>query len=286
MKLFDREIEISSNIESLSPDVTREKGSLSRFARLQELLPLLCDPVSKTPLTLRESELVGSGRTYPLSHGNPLLFPIDIDALHARMCDPDFLSMYPTLSPTEQYCVFGLLKASGNNNNLDHADVWYGRHLYRASKLLSGARGSFLDIGCDDVFLSRGMLDPSVLYVGLEPSSGPSGALRVGGLGEFLPFGAESFDGVSFQTSLDHVFDYQLALSEAWRVLRPGGRLYLATLLWLDKAQLFTDTVHFHHFRPRQIEAALEEFEIETLNCYNWKNNMHRFGVYLSAIKR
>ncbi|MEO8542833.1 MAG: methyltransferase domain-containing protein [Burkholderiaceae bacterium] len=286
MKLFDREIAITSSVESLSPEATREQGSRGRFADLQELLPLLCDPVSKAPLVLRDSALVGSGRTYPLSHGNPLLFPIDIEALYARIRGPDFLSVFPSLSPTEQYCVFGLLKASGNNNNLDYADVWYGRHLHRASKLLADARGTFLDIGCDDVFLSRGMLDPSVLYVGLEPSAGPSRALRVGGMGEFLPFGPDSFDGVSFQTSLDHVFDYHLALSEARRVLRTGGRLYLATLLWLDGGQLFTDTVHFHHFRPKQIEAALEDFEIETLDCYNWKNNTHRFGVYLSAIKR
>ncbi|WBY00709.1 class I SAM-dependent methyltransferase [Ramlibacter tataouinensis] len=206
--------------------------------------------------------------------------------MRAALSQPGLLDRFPDLLPIEQYCAFGLLKSSGATN-LDYADLWYGRHLHRASKLLSNARGTFLDVGCDDAFLSRGMLADQVQYVGLEPSAGSSEGLRVCGLGEFLPFADQSFDGVGFQTSLDHVFDYQLALAEARRVLRPGGRLYLATLLWTDKAQLYTDTAHFHHFRGAQVEAVLADgFEVEQVDAYVWKGNTHRFGVYMTAIKK
>jgi len=285
MRLFGRDVQLETNDERLGTDATRAKGRRGRFATMGELLPILCDPVTKAPLALQRQGLGGGERVYLMPHGNPALFPTDMDVLVQRLHDPDFLRRFPTLSPVEQYCVFGLLKASGDNNNLDHTDAWYERHIFRATKLLKDARGRVLDIGCDDAFLSRGMHHDAVQYIGLEPSTGPSDALRVAGLGEFLPFCNESFDGVSFQTSLDHMLDYQLALSEAWRVLKPGGRLYLATLLWTDRAQLFTDTVHFHHFRPKQLEVALEGFQVESLDCYGWKGDIHRFGVYLRALK-
>jgi SAM-dependent methyltransferase len=81
--------------------------------------------------------------------------------------------------------------------------------------------------------------------------------------------------------------DYRLALEEAARVLRPGGRLYLATLLWIERAQLYTDTVHFHHFRGPELEGALAgAFDIDRVEAYVWKDNTHRFGVYLSGTRR
>ena len=284
MKLFGRDIDIVECVEMLDTKATREKGRRGRLATIDELLPLLCDPMSKAALSLDGEQLVGGERPYRLVHGNPVLFPFDIDVLLSKLGGRDVLATFPTLPAVEQYAVFGILKASGNNN-LDHSDVWYKRHIYRASKLLQDASGVLLDIGCDDAFLSRGMHHVDVQYIGLEPSPGLSQALRVGGLGEFLPFRSQSMDGISFQTSLDHMLDYHLAISEAKRVLRPRGRLYLATLLWLDKAQLFTDTVHFHHFRPKQLEAALEGFEVDKVDCYVWKDGTHRFGAYLSAVK-
>jgi len=40
-----------------------------------------------------------------------------------------------------------------------------------------------------------------------------------------LPFPAESFDVVTSYLMLHHVVSWEPALEEAWRVLRPGGRL-------------------------------------------------------------
>jgi SAM-dependent methyltransferase len=44
---------------------------------------------------------------------------------------------------------------------------------------------------------------------------------------ETLPFDAESFDGAMFVAALHHVPDPLLALREAWRVVRPGGQLFV-----------------------------------------------------------
>jgi hypothetical protein len=46
------------------------------------------------------------------------------------------------------------------------------------------------------------------------------------------------------------------------------------------------DNVHFHHFRQFEIEGALRRFRIGRIKRYGWKNDDHRFGVYLAAMKR
>jgi ubiquinone/menaquinone biosynthesis C-methylase UbiE len=54
----------------------------------------------------------------------------------------------------------------------------------------------------------------------------------IGACAEFLPFLAHSFDWVHMRSMLDHVHGPDLALLEARRVLRPGGRLVIG--LYVD----------------------------------------------------
>ena len=46
---------------------------------------------------------------------------------------------------------------------------------------------------------------------------------------EALPFAPESFDRVIADSVIENVSDQSLTMSEAYRVLRPGGRLYITT---------------------------------------------------------
>ena len=59
---------------------------------------------------------------------------------------------------------------------------------------------------------------------------GGDGLRAVVGRAEELPFSQEAFDAVIFVASLQFVDDYRQAVAEAWRVLRPGGRM-IALLL-------------------------------------------------------
>ncbi|MBG0771029.1 MAG: methyltransferase domain-containing protein [Anaerolineaceae bacterium] len=49
----------------------------------------------------------------------------------------------------------------------------------------------------------------------------------VNGVGEYLPFSTDTFDLILSHEVLEHVQDDQLAINEAVRVLKPGGRLVL-----------------------------------------------------------
>ena len=56
-------------------------------------------------------------------------------------------------------------------------------------------------------------------------------AARVQGFAEFLPFSDASFDYVHMRSCIDHFANPKLALIEAFRVLRPGGRLVVGISL-------------------------------------------------------
>ncbi len=53
----------------------------------------------------------------------------------------------------------------------------------------------------------------------------------IGGFAEFLPFDSHSFDLVNMRSCIDHFFNPYLALFEAYRVLRPGGKLLIGIKL-------------------------------------------------------
>jgi ubiquinone/menaquinone biosynthesis C-methylase UbiE len=111
-----------------------------------------------------------------------------------------------------------------------------------------------------------------------------SSPFRLIGFGEFLPFRNGSVDNVVFNTSLDHIMDWRRSIGEARRVLKPGGCLTIATLIWTDKADLLADAVHFHHFRDYEIYGALAlNFTIESERRYVYKNSENRHGMYIQA---
>lgn len=89
----------------------------------------------------------------------------------------------------------------------------------------AGAR--VLDFGCG-YSPYRALLPPAVEYVGADLPGNPRAHVRIQPDGR-LPVGDASCDLVLSTQALEHVADPALYLREAWRVLRPGGRLLLTT---------------------------------------------------------
>lgn len=129
-----------------------------------------------------------------------------------------------------------------------------------------------LDLGCGTgVVLSE--LAHWATPVGLDMSPLALGFCRKRGLdslaigdGTAMPFAADAFDAMIGLDVFEHIEDDAKAFAQAFRVLRPGGRLVLSVpafrLLWGPH------DVALHHFRRytrREMAQKLQEagFEIE-----------------------
>ncbi len=273
------DIRWDDSLEMLDP-VRLVPERAARVSSLVEIAGLLCAPDTLQPFAVATDGMPAIPR---IEDGRPLLFPVVINdrirdgILHVGIED--------AADALLQYAYLGVVRNSGWHHNSATHDPWFHRHVHRAVNLLRTASGTVLDIGCDDPAVSRMLFPAGVSYVGLEPGLGRRRELCLAGMAEFLPIRSDSVDGVALMTSLDHVLDYHAALDEAFRVLRPGGKLFLATLVWTDSARLTTDHIHFHHFRDFEIRGALGRFELQDGVRYNWKDDRHRHGVYLTAVK-
>jgi len=255
----------------------------ARTVGLDELLPRLRGPVSGRPLVRRADGGLSDGvHEYAMSHGSPVLLPPVLTTAWSADCT---LPMRYFAEAPLQYFLLSQIKHHGEvNAQVDN--VHYQRHLFRMRALTGTCRGLVLDIGCDDPGLGASLFPPDCAYVGLDPFAGAA-APRIIGVGEYLPFVDATFDCVLFNTSLDHILDHHQAIDEAARVLKPGGRLLLCTLVWVERANLVGDGHHFHHFREYEILGALSSVgEVETLSRYCYKDDTHRFSLYLSVRRR
>jgi hypothetical protein len=278
-----KEVQVVEDDSTLDPTLVPE-GDRARALALADSIPLLASPDTGAALSLSGDgqTLVAGAESFPIVAGLPMLFPAAVQPYLgvARLEVPPGGD-----DPLRKYMHISGLKFSREPTNSEHTDINYLKHVHRARWLLRDARGTVLDVGCDSPKVSRSQFPVTTRYVGLEPTYEDKSEFRIIGIAEFLPFRNESLDNVAILTSLDHVLDYHRSIDEAWRVLRPGGTLYLATLIWTHGAELHHDHVHFHHFRDFEILGALRRFSLQELRRYPWKGNTHRFGWYLSATK-
>ena len=113
------------------------------------------------------------------------------------------------------------------NNLSSRAGEWQRREIDELAKEFSRfARptGMILEIGCGAARLAPHLSE--VKFFGVDPLVQPID-IKVKfcqAVGEWLPFKGESFNHVIAFGVLDHVADLDAVLSEARRVLRPGGR--------------------------------------------------------------
>lgn len=254
----------------------------AKILTLEEILPFLASPYSGKSLRMLEDQsgLTDGDHSYPLVDGIPVLYPVNIsdaflgDGLPLKYYDDSKLS-YFLLSQIKQR---GEINAASTN-------VHYQRHLFRMKEFLKDCCGTVLDVGCDNVDISAALFNEECRYIGLDPFSSSKSNFRVIGVGEFLPIRDESVNSVVFNTSLDHILDYHQAIEEAQRVHKPGGNIYLATLVWTASASLLSEAVHFHHFREYEIQGALKGMQIEQAIRYQYKENQHRHGLFIQATK-
>jgi SAM-dependent methyltransferase len=96
-----------------------------------------------------------------------------------------------------------------------------------SAELRVGPGDSVLDYGCADVPY-RGFFPPEADYTAADLTGNPAANLRLNADGT-VPRPDNSFDALMSTQVLEHVTDPGVYLAEAYRVLRPGGRMLLST---------------------------------------------------------
>ena len=247
----------------------------------------LCEPETFAQFSLENEKLksnVGALHEYEVNKGIPILYPNDY-RLFLQQDNQKKLEMIKESSRL-QYFYLSWVKQTFSQHNSSANCIDYQKYKVLAQEFLQDTCGSVLDIGCDAPSISSKFFPENLDYIGLDSIISSNNEVRLIGLAEFLPIQSESVNNVSFMTSLDHIFDYQQAIKEAFRVLKTQGKIIIATLIWNDKAELINDNVHFHHFKLEHILSALQNFTIQRIQNHPWKKNTHRSLYFLEAIKR
>ena len=118
-----------------------------------------------------------------------------------------------------------------------HTEFW--RKVFRAEgdyllRHLEGSR-DVLSVGCGPAIIEGALSSEGFRVTGLDVSMealdhAPDNVRTVAGQAEDMPFPEASFDAVMFVASLQFMVDCQKAIEEAWRVLRPDGKVIVMLL--------------------------------------------------------
>jgi ubiquinone/menaquinone biosynthesis C-methylase UbiE len=165
------------------------------------------------------------------------------------------------------------------------------KHLVEFVHSLGRRDGAALDLGCGDGRLTlelraRRIVGADVSRVALERARGRVAERDVELVeltpGAVLPFDDSSFDLVLLAETIEHVVDVQSLLSEARRVLRPGGEIAVTTpahgrrtgwsmLLRGFERSFDPLSPHVRFFSRESLRALLDEmgFDVKSVKAAN-----------------
>ncbi|MGH7148030.1 MAG: class I SAM-dependent methyltransferase, partial [Nitrospiraceae bacterium] len=107
------------------------------------------------------------------------------------------------------------------------------KHAWSWLERLMPTTGILVDVGCGGGTLLALCRTRGWKGIGFDPSESAVAHARAMGLEAYpeswppCPLADETADAVTFVNVLDHLLDPFRALQEAWRILKPGGLLYV-----------------------------------------------------------
>ena len=183
---------------------------------------ILQDPFSSTSLIFEKDKIIGS-HNYPISNNIPNFTNKELNSKKWQNLNNQFLNYHKSLS------VYTVLNSAPIIN-----------YLSISSDLCSIKNVKVLDVGGGtghtlatffkfpetiDYFL----VDPNVRllhdhFIRLYPKLSDLKISHIQASAEFLPIKDNTFDVVLNLSAIDHLDDYKKFISEAYRVLKPGGQ--------------------------------------------------------------
>jgi len=157
----------------------------------------------------------------------------DYDIWHQRLYDAD-PDHEEASSPWYQL----VREDIGDIAGLRILEVACGRGGFVRQMALGGAHV----IGCDFSFAALKAASTKLFSADRPPM-----AVLVQGDAQNLPFADNSFDVVVSCETIEHLPQVQAAISEMFRVTRPGGRLFLTTPNYFNFMGLYEIYAHFRH---------------------------------------
>lgn len=152
---------------------------------------------------------------------------------------PPLRGYYGTDENRHRY-VIDLFNRTARHYNTIEGIFFGGGLLYRRLSLrFNGLKRGMkvLDVAIGTAAVSRGatkIVGPEGLVIGVDPSPGMIAEARKNfsgpisrGIGEQLPFATGAFDFVTMGIALRHVADLRAAIGEYFRVLKPGGTVWI-----------------------------------------------------------
>jgi hypothetical protein len=172
-----------------------------------------------------------------------------------------------------------------------HADV--------ISDLLTPSGAKVLDVGCGAGKMTRLLTGMGAEVIGIDPGERQlerartpepiGGETFIEGIAENLPSEDQSIDIVLFFNSFHHVLQegFRVAIAEAHRVLRPGGKLYFAEPIaegpQFELSRLINDESEIRALAYECIKSATElGFKAVTELIYITENRHKDFAAFKS----
>ena len=147
------------------------------------------------------------------------------------------------------------------------------KNLKRIRVIFASLHGRVLDIGCGNM-LDRVGFAPGVEYVGVDCAKSKY-TVALADIHK-LPFKNGSFDACICNFVLEHVREPEIALSEANRVLKQGGVLWVA----IPFLQHIHSTYDFRRYTDQGLTYEVEKagFRIDQLHgCYGVADTIENF---------
>ncbi|MCL4544888.1 MAG: class I SAM-dependent methyltransferase [Chloroflexi bacterium] len=152
-----------------------------------------------------------------------------------------------------------------------------------------------LDLGCGDGHFASQTF-PEVIDAGIDPDAAMVQEARIRQAYRWpmvadaraLPFTGASFNTVIANCVIEHIPGVDAVLSEAYRVLRPGGRLLFGVPSEHFAGMLFFSTL-LRHLRLRRSASAYgrwfnhHSIHINVASCSSWHERLQRHGFVVES---